>query len=125
MSGQRSPSEDWVSTAEVVATLCLATDLGMGFPLELGLRSTLLAMGLCDRLGVDGDTRSATYYGCLLLYVGCPADAEVTAELFEEGALLAHFTPVMYGSRAETMTGFVRALGGTRGGAPAGSICRS
>ena len=118
MPGQQLPAQDRVRTAEIIAALCLATDLGMGFPLEHGLQSTLLAMRLCDRLGVDDETRSQTYYGCLLLYVGCTADAEVAAELFGEGALPASFIPVVFGSPAETMAGIVRALGGTEGAAP-------
>ncbi len=82
--------------------LCLATDLGMGFPFEHGLHSTLFAMRLGERLGVDSETAAQIYYGCLLLlYVGCTADAEITAELFEEGALLTYFAPVMFGARAE------------------------
>jgi hypothetical protein len=43
-------------TAEVIATLCLATDLGMGFPFEHGLHTTVIAMRLADRLGVDCQT---------------------------------------------------------------------
>ncbi len=117
MPGQ-PPGQDRVRTAEVIAALCLATDLGMGFPLEHGLQSTLLAMRLCDLLGVDSETRSQTYYGCLLLYIGCTADAEVAADMFEEGALAAHFNPVMYGAPAETMAGVLRALAGTRGAGP-------
>jgi len=99
-----------VRAAELVATLSLATDLGIGLPFEHGLHSTLLAMRLAERLEVGAETASRTYYGCLLFYIGCTADAEVTAELFDEGALLTHFTPVMFGSRAQTMAGIVRAL---------------
>jgi HD-GYP domain-containing protein (c-di-GMP phosphodiesterase class II) len=99
-----------VRAAELVAALSLATDLGIGLPLEHGLHSTLLAMRLAERLEVDAETASRTYYGCLLFYIGCTADAEVTAELFDEGALLTHFTPVMFGSRAQTMAGIARAL---------------
>jgi hypothetical protein len=45
----------------VIASLCLATDLGMGFPFEHGFHSTLIAMRLGDRLGVDPETASQTY----------------------------------------------------------------
>ena len=55
-----------VRSAELVAALCLATDLGMGFPFEHGLHSTLIAMRLADRLGDDRETRCQTYYACLL-----------------------------------------------------------
>ena len=90
--------------------MCLATDLGMGFPLEHGLHSTLVATRLAERLGVDSETAADTYFGCLLFYVGCTADAEISAELFGEGALLEHFTPVMFGSAGQTLAGIARAL---------------
>ena len=49
-----------VRAAEVMAALSLATDLGIGVPLEHGLQSTLVAMRLGERLGVDPDTASQT-----------------------------------------------------------------
>lgn len=42
-------------TTAVVAALSLATDLAMGLPLEHGLRSTLIAVRVCDRLDVNWD----------------------------------------------------------------------
>jgi HD-GYP domain-containing protein (c-di-GMP phosphodiesterase class II) len=102
--------QDQVRTAEVIAALCLATDLGMGLPFEHGLQSTVIAMRLADRLGVDSETASQIYYGCMLFYAGCTADAEFSAQFFEDGALLRHFSPVMLGTPAQTMTGIVRAL---------------
>ncbi len=67
-----------VRSAELVAALCLASDLGMGFPFEHGLHSTLIAMRLADRLGVDGENVSQTYYACLLSHSGCTTDTNVT-----------------------------------------------
>jgi HD-GYP domain-containing protein (c-di-GMP phosphodiesterase class II) len=93
----------------VIASLCLATDLGMGLPLEHGLQSTQFAMRLADRLGVDSATASQTYYGCLLFYVGCTVDAEISAGLFK-GDLLMNFNPAMFGTPAQTMAGILRAL---------------
>jgi hypothetical protein len=109
VAGESTSSRDEVRTAEVIGSLCLATDLGMGLPLEHGLQSTLFAMRLADRLGVDAATASQTYYGRLLFYVGCTVDAEITAGLFR-GDLLRHFNPVMFGTPAETIAGLVRAL---------------
>ena len=54
-----------VRAAELIAALSLATDLGIGVPLEHGLRSTLIAMRLGERLGVDAETASQTCYACL------------------------------------------------------------
>jgi HD-GYP domain-containing protein (c-di-GMP phosphodiesterase class II) len=101
--------QDEVRTAEVIASLCLATDLGVGLPFEHGLQSTQFAMRLADRLGVDSATASQTYYGCLLFYVGCTVDAEISAGLFK-GDLLTNFNTVMFGTPAQTMAGIMRAL---------------
>jgi HD-GYP domain-containing protein (c-di-GMP phosphodiesterase class II) len=115
----REPSQavEQVRAVEVIGALCLATDLGMGFPFEHGLHTTLIATRLADRLGVDPVTASETYYACLLSHSGCTTDAHVTAELFG-GPLTTHFNPVMYGSGREVFTGLLRALPDPEGSAP-------
>ena len=112
------PANEEVRSAEVIGALCLATDLGMGLPLEHGLRSTMIAMRLAERLGLDEDESRQAFYGCLLFYVGCTADAETEASLFPPGALGQHFTPVMFGSPRETMQGILRALANPDSAAP-------
>jgi HD-GYP domain-containing protein (c-di-GMP phosphodiesterase class II) len=108
-----------VRAAEVMAALSLATDLGIGVPLEHGLQSTLVAMRLGVRLGVDSDTASQTYYACLLFYVGCTADAEVAAETFgDDDALTTYGLPARFGSRPEMMAGMMRALATSGSPAP-------
>jgi HD-GYP domain-containing protein (c-di-GMP phosphodiesterase class II) len=106
-----------VRAAEVIGALCLATDLGMGFPFEHGLHTTLIAMRLADRLEAEPATASETYYACLLSHSGCTTDAHVTAEIFR-GPLTTHFNPVMYGSGREVFTGLLRALSDPEGPAP-------
>lgn len=64
---------DAVRAAEVIASMCLATDLGMGFPFEHGLHATLTTMRLCEVLDVGKDTASNTYYACLLMYGDAPS----------------------------------------------------
>jgi hypothetical protein len=105
-----APIREKVRTAEVIAALSLATDLGAELPLEHGLHSTLFAIRLCERLGVDTETAFQAYYGCLLFHVGCTTDADIAAELFDEGMLREHWAPVMFGSQAQTMLGIMRAL---------------
>ena len=73
VSSDSSAGQDEVRTADLIAALCLATDLGMRLPFEHGLHSTLFAMRLAERLGVDSETAYQTYYGCLLFYAGCTA----------------------------------------------------
>ena len=64
-----------VRLAEVLAALSLATDLGMGQPMEHMLRQCLIALRLAERLGLDDDDRRVVYYGSLLSWVGCHVDA--------------------------------------------------
>jgi HD-GYP domain-containing protein (c-di-GMP phosphodiesterase class II) len=104
-----SPVEQRVRAAEVIASLSLATDYGTRLPLEHGLRSTLVAMRLCERLGVDDEVASQAYFACLLFYVGCTADAETADELFA-GDLTEHVIPVVFGSRGELARGLLRSV---------------
>ena len=108
-------AEDRVRTAEVVGALCLATDLGMGLPFGQGLGSSVVAMRLGDRIGVGPFAAMQAYYGCLLFYAGCTADADVQADLFPDG-LTEHWTAVMFGSQRQSMAGVFRALGSGEGG---------
>ena len=109
MNATASRSAQRVRTAELAAALCLATDLGMGFPFEHGLHRTLIAMRLADRLEVDEATASLTYFAGLLMYSGCTADAETQSETFG-GSMTTHFVPVMFGSQREIVTAVIRAL---------------
>jgi HD-GYP domain-containing protein (c-di-GMP phosphodiesterase class II) len=122
---EETPRDERVRAAEVIGALCLATDLGMGFPFEHGLQSTLIAMRLAVRLGVDATTTSQTYYACLLSHSGCTTDAHVTPEVYG-GSLTTHLHPVMYGSGRDVLTGLVRALPDPESSGPvrAGQIAR-
>lgn len=100
-----------VRAAEVIATLSLATDLGIGVPLEHGLHSALFAVRLCELLGVEEETASHAYYASLLFYVGCTANAEVAADIFgDHTALTTYGAPVRFGSRPEMASGLLRAV---------------
>jgi HD-GYP domain-containing protein (c-di-GMP phosphodiesterase class II) len=104
-----SPGSERVRTAELIAALCLGTDLGMAFPFEHGLHTTLIAMRLAGRLGVDRETAEQTYYACLLSHAGCTTEAHVAAEVFG-GSLTASLNPVMYGSGRDVLRALLGAL---------------
>jgi hypothetical protein len=57
--------------AELVAAFSLATDLGLGQPMEHVLRSWVIAARLGDHLGVEIDAHGALYYVATLAWVGC------------------------------------------------------
>lgn len=98
-----------VRTADVIASLCLATDLGMGFPFEHGLAATLTTMRLCDVMGVDRATARTTYYVSLLMYSGCTVDADQRVRIFGD-SLTPHHTHRQFGSQWEGLVGIANAL---------------
>ncbi|TDE00590.1 HD domain-containing phosphohydrolase [Jiangella asiatica] len=107
---ENEPSvDDRCRAAEVIAAMCLATDLGMAFPFEHGLHATLITMRLTDLLDVDAETASHTYYLSLLMYAGCTTDVEEHSRIFVGGAT-ANLMPVQFGSRTQSLGGVVRAV---------------
>jgi HD-GYP domain-containing protein (c-di-GMP phosphodiesterase class II) len=76
------PATRAVRLSELVATLSLVSDLGMGRPVERVLRQTVIAMRLAELADAGSEVRSATYYTSLLTWVGCAADTSDLAELF-------------------------------------------
>ena len=83
-----SASAAGVRVSELVATLSLSADLGLGQPLEHVTRSCLLAVRLGELLGLDAATREVTYYAALLAWVGCTADSHDVADLFGDDVAL-------------------------------------
>ena len=71
--------DDHLRLAELMAALSLATDLGLGRPLEHELGVCLAALELADRLGCDPEERSEVYYVALLAHLGCTAAAPYLA----------------------------------------------
>ncbi|MPZ00347.1 MAG: HD domain-containing protein [Actinophytocola sp.] len=111
VSDRTPQGKDQVRTAEVVAALSLATDLGIGVPLEHGLHSALIATRLGDILGVDPETRPQAYYTSLLFYIGCTASATTASEIFaEDHALTTYAVPVRFGSPIQMVAGMGRAI---------------
>jgi HD-GYP domain-containing protein (c-di-GMP phosphodiesterase class II) len=86
----RSDDPGAVRLAELVATLSLATDLGRGEPMEHCLRQTVIALRICDRIGLGERDRAATYYTGLLANVYCHADAHEQAEWFGDDIAVKH-----------------------------------
>ena len=71
-----------VTLAELVATLSLVADLGMGRPMERVLHQTVVAMRLGGAAGMDQAACSSAYYISLLTWVGCAVDTTEVAALF-------------------------------------------
>jgi HD-GYP domain-containing protein (c-di-GMP phosphodiesterase class II) len=76
--------------AELVAAFSLATDLGMGQPMEHVLRSWLIAVRLGQRLGMEAEARVALYYVIVLAWAGCVADTTEVAAWFGDDIAFRH-----------------------------------
>lgn len=105
-----------IRLAEVIASISLATDLGMGQPLEQGLRMAAVAVGLGRRVSCSDQELSDIYYLALVQHIGCTADAHEFS-LYVGGDDLAFRTGAITlpsASPPETLRHFVRNLAGDR-----------
>ncbi|HEY3230528.1 MAG TPA: HD domain-containing phosphohydrolase [Roseiflexaceae bacterium] len=75
-------SETNLRLAELLASLSLAIDLGIGKPMEWVLSSCLLGVALSEMLGLGEADRQDVYYLSLLRHIGCTATADDEAALF-------------------------------------------
>ena len=75
LPSEAAGSGDGFRVAELMAALSLATDLGLGRPLEHELGVCLSALELARRLGCSPEERSEVYYVALLAHVGCTGAA--------------------------------------------------
>ncbi|MGH2616270.1 MAG: HD domain-containing phosphohydrolase, partial [Thermomicrobiales bacterium] len=96
--------------AELVAALSLATDLGMGQPMEQALRSCLLAVTAGRELGLGDSNLCNVYYLALLRFIGCTSDAHEQAALVggDEIAYYAGVAPLVMGDMSEYLTYVLR-----------------
>ena len=104
---------DGLRLAEFLAALSLATDLGMGQPLEQALRTCLIALALGERLGLSPEDLSDVYYVALLRFLGCTADAHEFAEMVggDDIAVRAAIAPVLGGSPSEFASSVMPKIG--------------
>jgi hypothetical protein len=77
-----------VCLAELVASLSLATDLGLGQPEEHVLRQTVIADRLAALAGLDDAARRSIFYVSLLAWVGCVSDSHEMAKWFGDDRVL-------------------------------------
>lgn len=71
-----------------MASLSLATDLGLGQPMEHVLRSCVLGLRLAEDVGLDESERAVVYYVGLLAWLGCHSDSHEQAAWFGDDIAL-------------------------------------
>jgi HD-GYP domain-containing protein (c-di-GMP phosphodiesterase class II) len=95
-----------VRLAELVASLSLATDLGLGQPMEHVLRSCVLGLSLAEDVGLDESERAVVYYVTLVAWLGCHADSYEQAAWFGDDIAL-RADAQMVDSAGPELTAFV------------------
>ena len=100
-----------IRRAELVASLSLAGDLGLGQPWEHALRTCLVALRLGEADGLSEHDLQDLYYVALLRVVGCTADAHVAAALFGDEIAFAERCSTLDGRPFEVMSLMARTVG--------------
>ena len=77
-----------VRLSELIASLSLAIDLGLGQPEEHVLRQTVIATRLAAAAGLEDDEICAAFYVSLLAWVGCVADSHEMSRWFGDDTRL-------------------------------------
>ena len=77
-----------IRLADLLAAMSLATDLGMGQPMEHVLRQCLISLRLAEHMELDEADRAVVYYASLLAWVGCHVDAYEQAKWFGDDTAL-------------------------------------
>ena len=100
-----------VRLAELVATISLGTDLGLGQPMEHVIRQTIIALRLADLLELDEHERVVVYYSGLLAWVGCHTDAYEQAKWFGDDIAMKRESMFASDSAGDLARLLVRRLG--------------
>ena len=109
------PARARPTLAELLAVLSLATDLGMGQPMEHVLRQCLIALRLAGRLGLAEADQEVVYYTALVAWVGCHVDAYEQAKWFgDDTALKNDFRHTDFATAASKPLFMLRHLGAGR-----------
>ncbi len=99
-----SASSTNIRLAELIAALSIATDLGMGQPMEYAMTTCILTMRLGEASGLSDDELRDAYYEALLRYIGCNADTHWAASIFgDELALRADFAKIDSGDNLRVL----------------------
>jgi HD-GYP domain-containing protein (c-di-GMP phosphodiesterase class II) len=87
---ERDTDDSGVTLAELLAAYSLATDLGLGQPMDHLLRAWRVAARLGAHVGLPEEEQASLFYVAMLSWVGCVAEAhEVAASFGDDIALRA------------------------------------
>ncbi len=104
---QFQPVTSDIRLAELIAALSLATDLGMGQPMEYAQCVCVLSIRLGEALGLNESELREVYYLALLRHIGCNAETYRMADLFGDELALRTNVASVDSARASQMIGIV------------------
>jgi HD-GYP domain-containing protein (c-di-GMP phosphodiesterase class II) len=108
MTTDPSSRPSTIRLAEFAIALSLATDLGLGHPLEMVLATCLLSLRLGELLGLSEDELVELYYLALFRHAGCTADSHRAANYMgDELAFSPRFLASVDPTRPWTMLNFI------------------
>ena len=110
-----SERDSGVTLAELLAAFSLATDLGLGQPMEHLLRSWQIASRLGRLVGVPEEQQPALFHVAMLSWVGCVADAPEVSASFGDDIV---FRADSYDADLGGMSGMAFFLGSAGRGKP-------
>jgi HD-GYP domain-containing protein (c-di-GMP phosphodiesterase class II)/DNA-binding CsgD family transcriptional regulator len=102
-----------VRQSEIVASLSLVADIGMGQPMGQAQKTCLLALGIAREMGLADQDAKDVYYLALLRFIGCNAHAATDAAMTggNEMTFRRGMATVISGSQVDAMSHMVRHLG--------------
>jgi HD-GYP domain-containing protein (c-di-GMP phosphodiesterase class II) len=97
--------------AELMGALSLASDAGMGMPMEHGLRAAVAAVAVGQSAGSPSAELGDAFYLALFRYAGCTADSDLAARVFgDEVAVRGALYGVDWGAPGQVVPRMVRAV---------------
>lgn len=93
--------------ADMLCSLALAIDLGLGVPMQTVQRAALIAVRLARAAGLSEANIEAVYFLAFLRYVGCTTTAHATSQFLDELAL----GDLLVMADEEVMPGLARIFG--------------
>jgi len=115
-----------IRLAELMASLSLATDLGMGQPMEFALSSCILAVRLAEKCGYSQEALREVYYQALLRYIGCNAETDWMASVVgDEQYLRANLAQIDNGDVSAVFSALMGAIRRAHAGESTLSIVRA
>jgi len=104
-------NDSGVRLAELMAALSIATDLGLGQPMEFALSSCIIAVRLAEKCGYSEEALREVYYQALLRFIGCNAETDWLSSIVgDEQILRADFHEIDSGDMNIVINMFTEAI---------------